>query len=127
VILKKDATEELRKLGTIYPFFDLTQLNVYAMWPPPLFFWPMPRELIFDLIFGRTLVFAQLDYSKLFEMAQREGVAMRWAGDKELREGRKVSSIIPGSPQASAVAFRSLGQPEAKEQFLLIVSVRLPD
>jgi hypothetical protein len=82
----------------------------------------MPKELIVDLLFGRTLVFAQLDYAKLFEMAQREGIEMRWATDKELREGRKLSAIIPGSPKASGVAFRLHRRPDAKEEFLLIGS-----
>jgi len=80
------------------------------------------EQCIFDLIFGRTLVFAQLDYAKLFEIAEKEGITMRWAGDKELREGRKLSSIIPGSPKASAVAYKLRRQPEAKEEFLLIGS-----
>jgi hypothetical protein len=49
--LKKGETEELNKLGTIYPFFDLSRLNLYAMWPPPSFSGPCQRSL-FSIYFS---------------------------------------------------------------------------
>jgi hypothetical protein len=118
--LRAGQREELKASTTIFPFFDLAQMNLYAMWPPPIFLWNMPRNLICDLLFGRVLVFGQLDYSKLFELAITQGIEMRWATDKELGDFGKASARIPGSPGAKGVAVRLLDKPELKQQILLI-------
>ena len=118
--LQRSNAEELKRFRDIYPFFDLTQMNLYAMWPPPICLWPMPKELVFDLLFGRTLVFGQLDYSKLFEMAHDRQIGMRWASDRELGEYRRMTAIIPGSPNAAAVRVELLDEPAADPQHLFI-------
>lgn len=102
--LKADQEKELRGMTAIYSFVDLVHMNLYAMWPPPIFLWGMPRDLITDLLFGRVVVFGQLDYSKLFEAARTCQIEMRWARGDELGDLRKVSVVIPGSPRATAVA-----------------------
>jgi hypothetical protein len=117
--LAKDNDEELKKATTIYPFFDLARMNLYAMWRPPMFLWDMPKKLIFDLLFGRVRVFVQLDYGRLFESALHEGIEMRWVNKKELGEFRRTSAIIPGSPGASGIGVKLTDRPELTEQFVL--------
>lgn len=118
--LKTKAEDELTGMRSIYPFFDLVHMNLYAMWPPPIFLWHMPHDMILDLLFGRIVAFAQLDYSKLFEAAERRRIQMRWVGADELGEMRKVSARIPGSPGANAIGVKLMDRPEVHEQFLLI-------
>ena len=117
--LQTDSKKELEGMSRIYPFFNLVQMNLYAMWPPPIFLWHMPPELVMDLLFERVSVFAQLDYSKLFDAAHAQGIEMRWANADELGEMRNVATAIPGSPRASAVGIRLAAKPDLPEQFLL--------
>jgi hypothetical protein len=117
--LSAQNTNELHELGKIYPFFDLVQLNLHAMWPPPVFLW-LPQDFVLDLLFGRLAVFGQLDYTKLFERARSEGFEMRWIQRKELGELQRLSGMIPGSPNAVGIGVKIADDPLCKEQFILI-------
>ena len=117
--LSKQNKSELKDLSKIYPFFDLVQMNLYAMWPPPVFFW-LPQDFVQDLLFGRLTVFAQLDYIKLFARARSEGFEMRWIGRKELGKFPDVSGRIPGSPDAVGIGVKLIADPSMPEQFVLI-------
>ncbi len=118
--LRTAREEELNGMKAIYPFFDLVPMNLYAMWPPPIFLWHLPSSLIFDLLLGRVLAFAQLDYSRLFDLALGRGIEMRWAGDRDLGEFRKFSAPIPGSPSATAVGIKLKDRADVEEQFLFV-------
>jgi hypothetical protein len=117
--LSAQNKDELRELGKIYPFFDLVQMNLHAMWPPPVFLW-LPHEFVLDLLCGRLSVFGQLDYSKLFERARSQGLDMRWIQRKELGEFQGLSGVIPGSPSAVGIGVKITDDPSCKEQFILI-------
>jgi hypothetical protein len=110
---------ELHGLTKIYPSFDLVQMNLYALWPPPVFLW-LPDDFVRDLLFGRLSVFGQLDYTKLFECARSEGFEMRWIQRKELGEFQGMSGLIPGSPNAVGIGVKIADDPSCKEQFILI-------
>lgn len=110
-------SDELAKAKTIFPFFDLLRLNLRAMWPPPIFVWPMPKDLIFDLLFGRIFIFAQLDFDKLFGLAQSRGIEMAWAKDKEIGL-REVAELIPGSPNARGIKAKVGGASHNADQIL---------
>ena len=117
--LAKGDPEELKKARTIYPFFDLVQMNLHAMWPQPMFLWA-PQKVVLDLLFGRLTVFGQLDFAKLFERAHKQGVEMRWVREKEFgTEFRSTTGVIPGSPDAVAIAVRLAGKPDCKELVLI--------
>jgi hypothetical protein len=118
--LATGCKDELQKVETIYPFVDLLQLNLYAMWPPPFFLW-LPENLVLDLLFGRITIFAQLDYTKLFSMARSEGLEMRWVLPPELNKiqgSHRLGREIPGSP--GAIGVKLLADQSGKEQFILI-------
>jgi hypothetical protein len=117
--LSAQDKNELHELSKIYPFFDLVQMNLYAMWPPPVFLW-LPQEFVLDLLFGRLAVFGQLDYTKLFERARSEGFEMRWIERKELGEFQGLSGTIPGSPNSIGIGVKIADDPACKEQFILI-------
>jgi len=117
--LSAQNKDELHELGKIYPFFDLVQMNLHAMWPPPVFLW-LPQDFILDLLFGRLSVFAQLDYTKLFERARSKGFEMRWIQRKDLGEFQSLSGLIPGSPNAVGIGVKIANDPSYKEQFILI-------
>lgn len=103
--LSSTNTEELEKSKKIFPFFDLVQMNLRAMWPPPIFLWSMPRDVIFDLLFGRSFVFGQLDFDKLFQLAETQGMSMRWAAEEEVKYPN-ISPLIPGSPGSRGIQVR---------------------
>lgn len=115
--LSAPDSDELVKAKTIFPFFDLLRLNLRAMWPPPIFVWPMSKDLIFDLLFGRIFIFAQLDFDKLFGLAQSQGIEMTWAKDKEIGL-REAAELIPGSPNARGVKVKLRGGPHDVDQIL---------
>lgn len=94
-------------------------MNLYAMWPPPVFFW-LPQEFVLDLLFGRLSVFGQLDYTKLFERARSEGLETRWIERKGLGEFQGLSGNIPGSPNAVGIGVKLAADPSFPEQFILI-------
>ncbi|MGA7795324.1 MAG: hypothetical protein WCA19_19965, partial [Candidatus Acidiferrales bacterium] len=116
--LRRDDKEELEKMAKIFPFFNLVEMNLRAMWPPPIFLWDAPQNLVADLLFERVLVFAQLDFAKLFEIAHGQGIDMRWAADREIGIP-KVAPVIPGSPNAKGVIVKLLDKPDLGEQTLL--------
>lgn len=117
--LSAQNKNELHELDKIYPFFDLVQMNLHAMWPPPVFLW-LPEDFVLDLLFGRLSVFAQLDYTKLFERARSEGFEIRWIQRKDLKEFQGLSGLVPGSPNAAGIGVKVAADPSCKEQFILI-------
>jgi len=106
--LNENSADELGKMKSVFPFFDLVTMNLYAMWPPSVFLWPMPRDLVRDLLLGRVFVFGQLDYERVFELARTSGIEMRWAEDRELGFPQ-IAKLIPGSPNARGVSARLMG------------------
>src|ERR1700722_9775231 len=119
-LLESDPSTELSAMRSIFPVVDLTQLNLYAMWPPPVFLWHMPPDLIFDLLFRRIVVFAQIDLGLLFEFARSKGIEMRWATGKEDIEYKKVTKVIPGSPNAFGIKATLINDANASEQTLFV-------
>ncbi len=110
-VLTQTPEQEISKLDSIFPFFDLVRMNLRAMWPPPLFLWPLPRDLVIDLLFGRVSVYAQLDFDRLFERAEAKGMEMRWATDEEIGL-HSIAKRIPGSPNAKGIKVNLKGAPE---------------
>ena len=108
--------EELDELKKIWPFFDMVSMNCRAMWPKPLFLWPMPFDMILDLLFGRVRVFGQIDFDQLFDLAKARGIEMRWFTSTENAKVQKLSYVIPGSPGALGVCARLVSE---REQLLL--------
>jgi len=120
--LSAQNKNELREMSELYPFFDLVQMNLYAMWPPPVLFW-LSQGFVLDLLFGRLSVFGQLDYTKLFERARSEGLEMTWIERKELGEFQGLSGNIPGSHHAVGIGVKLAADPSFPEQFILIKNV----
>jgi hypothetical protein len=116
--LRQNDKTELQKMANIFPFFNLVEMNLHAMWPPPIFLWDSPENLVFDLLFERVLIFGQLDFAKLFAIAHEQRIDMRWAADHEIGIP-KVALVIPGSPNAKGVIVNLLDKPELGEQTLL--------
>ncbi len=95
-------------------------MNLHAMWPPPLFLWPVPPHRTLDLVFGRLRLFVQFDFELFFEMGRKEGIEMRWASDKEV-ELPQLSYRIPGSPNSSGVFVELPGEPETHVRSLVML------
>jgi len=109
VTIRKESRPTFKELGKVYPFFDLVQMNLYAMWPPPVFFW-LPQHFIIDLLFGRVSLWTTGLY-KLFERARSEGLEMRWIQRKELGDFQGLSGTIPGSPSAVGIGVKIADDP----------------
>lgn len=98
---QEGAVQEIRAMDNISPFYDLCAMNLGAKWPKPFFMWPLPEEAIFDLAFGRTRLFAQLDMEEFFILAKGHGIMLQWTTEASPNLGHQ--PIIPGSPNARAL------------------------
>lgn len=110
---KVDA--ELRKIDEMSPILDLCSMNLEAMWPKPIFMWPIEKEYILDLIFGRLYLYAQLDFGRFFARAATKGIQLDWY-QKQSEIVR--SPKIPGSPNAHGLIASVPAHPEWSEQIL---------
>jgi hypothetical protein len=111
--------DELEEMETIWPFFDLGQMNLFAMWPPPVYMWPMPHEMVFDILFRRVRVYGQLDYDRLFELGRDRGLEMTWKRDVPSTRMGFQSLPIRGSSGARGVHAKLIGADSVREQILL--------
>jgi hypothetical protein len=116
---EEQREQELAELLAIPPFFDLVEMNLHAMWPPPLFLWPVLPDRTLDLVFGRLRLFVQFDYELFFEMGRKEGIEMRWASDKEVQLPQ-LSYRIPGSPNSLGVFVELIGDQETHVRSLVM-------
>jgi hypothetical protein len=99
---KENAQQELRAMAAQAPVVDLITLNLTNNQAIPLQLWTkLSRGQ--DLIFGRLRLFAQWDIEAFFRLAQTEGLTLSWITGKESDHLRKVSVVIPGSPNSRGV------------------------
>lgn len=57
----------------------------------PLFFFPFPKDFIFDVIFGRINIFMALDLDKYIELFNEAGYKAEWASRKETMKAIETS------------------------------------
>jgi len=100
---------EIEAIGRIWPILDLLGANLEAQWPAPVFMWPMPKPMIFDMVFGRARAFAQLDFDGLFSLAKARGIEMSWLRQRDTKGIVSRSPVIPGSPQSRGVLAKMPG------------------
>lgn len=105
----EERDREIEAIGEIWPFLDLTTANLQAQWPAPLFMWPLPKALIFDLALGRLRAFAQLDFDGLFSLAAARGMELSWLTQKDTKGVVSRSQVIPGSPHSRGVLAKMPG------------------
>lgn len=106
---------ELSAIEAIPPFFDLLDMNLFARWPVPVFMWPADEELIFDIVFRRVRIYAQLDFDAFFDLASQKGLRLQWS---KRQDALVKSHIIPGSPKARSIIATNPDHPEWKEQVI---------
>jgi hypothetical protein len=97
--------------GYLWPIADLVKINLYAQWPRPIFMWPMPHEMRFDLVFGRLRLFAQLDFDEFFSFAKSRGVELEWVRDKDSTPLARRFPILPGPDKSRGIKASLSGSP----------------
>lgn len=70
-----------QKIIKEYVPVDLMQL-LYAPLKEPLFFKPIGKEILFDLLFDRLKIYLALDINKLVDLFNEKGVAAKWLTPK---------------------------------------------
>ena len=72
------ALDEIRKIGNeSYEMVDL-RMGFNVPIAKPLYLWPIDKEVIFDIIFGRIVVLSYLDVDILLENASMMGLETDW-------------------------------------------------
>jgi hypothetical protein len=94
--------EELEAMGKIPPFVDLIHQNLLARWGTPLYSW-LSRKHTTEVLMGRVRVFVQFDLRRFFNLALARGITMTWITRGETDLMRKLSTVIPGSPNSRAI------------------------
>jgi len=94
--------EELEAMREIPPFVDLIGQNLVAGWGTPLYLWLTPKHVT-EVLMGRIRVFAQFDLRRFFDLALSQGIKMTWVTRGETDFMRKLSRVIPGSPNSRAI------------------------
>ena len=98
------AKEELNAMRSVLPYFDLVEQNIKAVYGFPVFVWKQPLGVsTMDLVMGRVRVFGRFDFSAFFDLAQKDGISMTWNTKRPSAETRRLSGLIPGSPNAWSV------------------------
>lgn len=73
-----EALNEIRKIASEnYKIMDL-RTGFYTPIATPLYLWPIDKEAMFDIIFGRIVVLSYLDIDKLFQIASVMGLEAGW-------------------------------------------------
>ncbi len=106
VLISEMRKKEMDAVSKIWPCIDLLRANLLAMWPPPVFMWHMPSDMIFDIVAGRLILYAQIDFDKLFQAANKMGIEPEWVKDLKSPELAAHTPIIPGSPRSRAVRIK---------------------
>jgi len=102
------ARAEVQRVAECAPFIDLGKRQLKDLSCPGLFA-RVPTPIALDIVTGKLRVFACFDIARFFAFAERQGVTLTWASQKESAEvtRRKISAAIPGSPKSSvAVRYR---------------------
>ena len=96
-LFQANKEEEIFLLKNFTPPMDLVAANVRALWGNPFFFWPVEKERLLDLAFGRIRVFCFFDIEQFFNMAKESGLKVSWANECDIdNEYRSVAFRIPG-------------------------------
>ena len=110
---------ELTAMGEIPPVVDLIAHNMFDSLAFPIFLLG-DDALLYDLIMGRLRVFAQFDMRRFFDMVRVAGLTPSWETRRKSEEYKKISEIIPGSPDSRGVRVKVPGLPgDFSEQVLL--------
>ena len=107
--------EELKAMAEIPPYMDLMHQNLMAGWGTPLYLWLNPMHTT-EVLMGRVRVFVQFDLHRFFDMALSRGIRLTWVTRGETDWMRKLSTVIPGSPNSRAIKAEL---PNGSEQILL--------
>jgi hypothetical protein len=116
----ENRDSEMDKISRGWPFHNLLRANLNAQWPSPVFMWPMPKEMLFDIVMGRLILLVQIDFEALFLLAREKGIEMSWVSDKAADPLMRRSPIIPGSPQSRGGVALIPGGSERARVFLMV-------
>ena len=72
-------------LEKAYPIYDL-RLSLTIPLSKPLFLRLLPKEDIFNIIFGKVIILLYLDYERLFERAKDKGIVGKWSTEEARKE-----------------------------------------
>lgn len=105
---RETVASEMEAITTMWGVVDLLDANLYSQWPQPVFMWPMPREMVFDIVMGRLKIFAQFDFDELFARARERGIELEWIEQRDehptmrhsppisnLRKSRGIRATMP--------------------------------
>jgi hypothetical protein len=79
------VVSEMEAIAGMWDVVDLLEANLYSLWPSPVFMWPMPEPMVFDIVMGRLKLFAHLDFDVLFARAREKGIHMDWIAQRDER------------------------------------------
>jgi hypothetical protein len=88
--------EEYHNMKAVPYFVNLTDYSLNVSIADPIFVW-RDRNMVFDLVMGRVLIFVQFDFEAFFRVAQDHGIKIRWITGKEADEIKKFSMRVPGT------------------------------
>lgn len=114
---KGDQIEALHAATCSPAVFDLLDMNLRARWPRPVFMWPMPTAMTFDIVFRRVRIFAQIDFEAFFKLAELRGIRLVWSSKQS-----QLLKRLPRIPGASGGAL--LGATNSATQGKGILPVR---
>lgn len=72
----------MKGLGINYPIYNFRNTLLHQVTISP-FILPLPKEQIFDLIFGRKLILFCLDFDKWMKLGEQFNLNIEWLGRKE--------------------------------------------